>query len=99
MRHAAHVRPGVCVRAPKAGRSRLRAQEPKTPHEMLVDECRKRVDGYPDSSEGYKGVLLKKPRGFTKVFVRGITWQPRYFVLDNHATNPLRYSHEVCGSC
>ena len=31
--------------------------------------------------------------GFTKVRVRGILWQMRYFVLDNHPTNPLRYSH------
>ena len=36
---------------------------------------------------------MKKPRGFAKVRVRGIKWQARFFVLDNHPTNPLRYSH------
>jgi len=36
---------------------------------------------------------MKKPKGFTKVRVRGILWQARYFVLDHHPTNPLRYSH------
>jgi len=65
-----------------------------TDHERLVAECRKRIDGYPNASEGFSGVLMKKPRGFTKVQVRGIQWQSRYFVLDNHPTNPLRYSHE-----
>jgi Ca2+/Na+ antiporter len=65
-----------------------------TDHEMLVAECRKRIDGYPNASEGFSGVLMKKPRGFTKVRIRGISWQTRYFVLDNHPTNPLRYSHE-----
>lgn len=65
-----------------------------TDHEKLVAECRKRIDAYPNSAEGFSGVLMKKPRGFTKVRVRGIKWQNRHFVLDNHPTNPLRYSHE-----
>jgi Ca2+/Na+ antiporter len=59
----------------------------------LVDACKKRVETYADAESGFKGILLKKPRGFAKVRVRGINWQPRYFILDHHPTNPLRYSH------
>jgi len=64
-----------------------------SPYDVLVEQCRRRVDGYADSDAGFSGVLMKKPRGFTKVRVRGILWQARYFVLDHHPTNPLRYSH------
>jgi len=59
----------------------------------LVEQCRKRCETYPDAENGFHGLLMKKPRGFTKVRVRGIMWQSRYFVLDHHPTNPLRYSH------
>ena len=52
--------------------------------DLLVEKCRKRVEGYPDGENGFRGVLMKKPRGFAKVRVRGILWQARYFVLDHH---------------
>jgi K+-dependent Na+/Ca+ exchanger-like protein len=61
----------------------------------LVAECKKRLPTYtsPPAEDGFSGILLKRPRGFTKVRVRRIPWQERYFVLDNHPTNAFRYSH------
>jgi Ca2+/Na+ antiporter len=38
------------------------------------------------------GVLLKKSRFYTKLRVGSKVWQPRWFVLDDHPTQPLRYS-------
>ena len=60
----------------------------------LVEQCRKRCAGYEGAEAGFEGVLLKKPRGYVKVRVRAIAWQERYFKLDKHPTNPLRYSHK-----
>ena len=78
-------------------RSSFSGPPPTNPYQPslsdLVEQCKKRCDGYPNSDQGFEGLLMKKPRGFAKVRVRGIKWQARFFVLDNHPTNPLRYSH------
>lgn len=60
---------------------------------VLAEMCKRRLDAYPDSENGFSGVLLKKPRGFTKVSLRRVPYQARYFKIDGHQTHPLRYCH------
>jgi len=50
------------------------------------------VDAYEEGAKGLTGALMKRPQGFTKVQVRRVLWEMRWFTLDNHLTHPLRYS-------
>jgi len=61
--------------------------------QRLTVECKRRLEMHANAADGYSGVLLKKPRGFTKVTLRRVAFQARYFVIDNHPTHPLRYCH------
>ena len=61
--------------------------------QRLTSECKRRLEMSGASADGWTGVLLKKPRGFTKVTLRRVAYQARFFTIDDHATHPLRYSH------
>ena len=57
----------------------------------LTAECQRRAEA--SSAGGFNAVMLKRPRGFTKVNLRRVAYQARFFIIDAHPTHPIRYSH------
>ena len=48
---------------------------------------------FPENCSFDMALLLKKPRGFTKVTLRRVAYQARFFKIDDHPTHPVRYAH------